>query len=67
MARETIQTRTVREVSIVERYAEEAFLVTVTPKALKEAIEKHIKIERNRMTQLASKSLNALAVSSSLP
>ncbi len=63
----TIQTSTVRDVSIVERWADEAFLVTVTPKALNEAIEKQIRIERNRMTQLASKSLKALIVSSSLP
>lgn len=40
-----IQMSTVREVSIVDRCALEAFLVTVTPKALKEAIEKQIATE----------------------
>jgi hypothetical protein len=56
VAKETIHTSTVREVSIVDLYAEDAFFVTVTPKALKEAIEKQIRIERNRITQLAEKS-----------
>jgi hypothetical protein len=42
-------------------------LVTATPKALKEAIEKQIRIESNRMTQLALKSWKALVVSSSFP
>lgn len=35
---------TVLEVSMVDLYAEEAFLVTATPKALKHAIEKHTPI-----------------------
>jgi len=43
-------------VSIVDLYALEAFLVTVTPKALKDAIEKQIATLSPIMSLLASKS-----------
>jgi hypothetical protein len=42
IAKKKNQIRTVLEVSIVDLWAAEAFLVTVTPKALKEAIEKQM-------------------------
>ena len=61
------QTRTVREVSIVERWAAEAFFVTVTPKALKLAILKQIAMLRPRIKGLAAKSLKERVVSSRRP
>jgi len=62
-----IQMSTVLEVSIVDLWAADAFLVTVTPKALKEAIEKQISRDDRMIYQLAPMSRKALIVSSSLP
>jgi hypothetical protein len=56
----------VRDVSIVDLYALEAFFVTVTPKALNEAIEKQIATLKPIRSLLASKSLKARIVSSIL-
>jgi tyrosine-protein phosphatase YwqE len=53
MAMKKTQIRTVLEVSIVDLWAAEAFLVTVTPKALKEAIEKQIRTDERMIYQLA--------------
>ena len=62
-----IQISTVLDVSMVDLCALEAFLVTVTPKALNVAIEKHMQMLNTRIKGLALKSLKARMVSSSLP
>jgi len=49
-ARKKIQISTVLEVSMVDLWAEEAFLVTATPKPLKQAIEKQTPILRRMRT-----------------
>jgi hypothetical protein len=66
-AKKKSQISTVLEVSIVDLWAAEAFLVTVTPKALKEPIEKQMAIDKTRIVGFAAKSEKALKESSSLP
>jgi hypothetical protein len=52
---------------MVERWAEEAFLVTATPKALKEAMEKQINTLYKIITLWIFISSKARGVSSSFP
>jgi hypothetical protein len=65
--KKNIQISTVLEVSIVDLCAADAFLVTVTPKALKQAMEQHIPKLRAISTGLLPNSLKARRESSSLP
>ena len=65
--RKKIQIITVLDVSMVDLWAAEAFLVTDTPKALKQAIEKQMKILSMIKILFASKSSNALEVFSTEP
>ena len=64
---ETIQIRTVLLVSIVERWAEEANLVTDTPRALNEPIEKMIRIPQIRSSLCSLNYWNASIESSRYP
>jgi hypothetical protein len=67
IVKKNIQIRTVLEVSIVDLYAADAFLVTATPKALKDAILKQIRTLNRIMVPFSPKSLKALFVSSRSP
>lgn len=59
--------RTVLDVSIVDLYAADAFLVTVTPNTLKHAIEQHIIKNYRMILPFADMSWKALVVFSSVP
>ena len=67
ISRKKIQIKTVRDVSIVDLWAEEANFVTDSPKPLNEAIVKMENIEYMRVSGLFPNYLKAAIESSSFP
>jgi diacylglycerol kinase len=67
MVMKKIQMSTVLDVSIVDLCAALAFLVTLTPKLLNSAIERHMHTESAMSNPFAPKSWKARTVSSTWP